>query len=90
MNEAPPERIPLLSLAPAELAARVVSLGGKEFHAKILRGAVLAKGILEFEQMTSLSKRLKMPTRRRDSPPCTREHAGGMRSRSNHKAIGGA
>jgi len=54
-----PERTPLLSIAPAALAARVVELGGKSFHAKILRSAVLAQGLLDFESMTALPKQLR-------------------------------
>jgi len=49
----------LLALTPDEFRARVVELGGKAFHAKIAREAVLAKGVLDYAQMTSLSASLR-------------------------------
>ncbi len=49
----------LLALSPAELQARVVELGGKPFHARILRENVLAKGLLEYERMSSLPAALR-------------------------------
>jgi 23S rRNA (adenine2503-C2)-methyltransferase len=49
----------LLALSKDELAARVVELGGKPFHAKILRENVLAKGELDYARMTSLSAPLR-------------------------------
>jgi 23S rRNA (adenine2503-C2)-methyltransferase len=52
-------RIPFLSLSLAELAAHVERLGGRPFHAKIVREAVLAKGVLDFASMTSLPKLLR-------------------------------
>jgi len=50
---------PLLSLAPEELEARVAELGGKPFHTRILRREVLENGVLDYEQITGLSKRLR-------------------------------
>ncbi|HTF91255.1 MAG TPA: 23S rRNA (adenine(2503)-C(2))-methyltransferase RlmN [Planctomycetota bacterium] len=52
-------RVPLLSLSAPELSALVERLGGRPFHAKILRAAVLQKGVLDFEAMTSLPKALR-------------------------------
>lgn len=49
----------LLSLEPAELEARVAALGGKPFHAKVVRREVLERGVLDYEQMTGLSKRVR-------------------------------
>jgi len=49
----------LLALSGAELEARVVSLGGRPFHARIVRRAVLEQGILDYARMTSLSARLR-------------------------------
>jgi len=50
---------PLLSLAPEELEARVVALGGKPFHAALLRRAVLEQGLFDYADVTALSKRLR-------------------------------
>lgn len=49
----------LLALSASELQARVVEFGGRAFHAKIVRENVLAKGLLEYEAMTSLPKDLR-------------------------------
>ncbi|MFT4710849.1 MAG: 23S rRNA (adenine2503-C2)-methyltransferase [Bacteroidia bacterium] len=46
----------LLELTPDETRARVLELGGKAFHAKVIRTAVFEKGILDYEGITSLSK----------------------------------
>ncbi len=51
--------IPLLSLTKPEFTALVVRLGGREFHAKIVRSAILEKGLLDFGAMTSLPKILR-------------------------------
>ncbi len=59
MNHASGERVPLLSLSLAELSALIEKRGGRPFHAKILREAVLSKGVLEFSAMTSLPKLLR-------------------------------
>jgi 23S rRNA (adenine2503-C2)-methyltransferase len=55
----PPSPSSLLELTPAELAARVVELGGQAFHAKIVRENVLGKGLLEYARMTSLPAALR-------------------------------
>lgn len=52
-------RKPLLALRPEELEREVERLGGRAFHARILRRAVLAKGVLELAAMTSLPARLR-------------------------------
>lgn len=57
--QAPPTGASLLALTPAELATRVVELGGKAFHAKIVRENVLAKGLVDYERMTSLPASLR-------------------------------
>ncbi|HKC23463.1 MAG TPA: 23S rRNA (adenine(2503)-C(2))-methyltransferase RlmN, partial [Thermoanaerobaculia bacterium] len=49
----------LIALAPAELERFVVERGGRPFHARIARDAVLGKGVLEYEQMTSLPTALR-------------------------------
>lgn len=49
----------LFALSKDALAARVVELGGKPFHAKILRENVLAKGELDYARMTSLPAALR-------------------------------
>ena len=49
----------LLALAPDELQRRVVAMGGRAFHARILRENVLAKGVLDYESMTSLPSELR-------------------------------
>jgi len=66
-------RVPLLSLAPAELAELVVRLGGRPFHAKILREAVLAKGVLDFASLTSLPRVLREALEREVAPLSGRE-----------------
>lgn len=43
----------------AELTERVVEFGGKPFHAKVVRQDLLARGVLEYEQMTSLPASLR-------------------------------
>ena len=49
----------LFELSLEELKAQVVALGGKPFHAKILRKDVLAKGLLDAEPLTSLPAELR-------------------------------
>lgn len=49
----------LLALEPDVFRARVIELGGKPFHAKIVREAVLQRGVLEYAQMTSLPLALR-------------------------------
>jgi 23S rRNA (adenine2503-C2)-methyltransferase len=49
----------LLSLERAELEKLVVELGGRPFHAKIAREAVLARGVLDYEAMTALPRELR-------------------------------
>lgn len=49
----------LLALSPGELADLVVERGGQAFHARILRENVLAKGLLDYERMTSLPAALR-------------------------------
>lgn len=50
---------PLFSLAPDELAALCVELGGRPFHAKVVRAEVLERGVLDYEAMTGLGKALR-------------------------------
>lgn len=45
---------PLLTLAEDELRERVLELGGRAFHAKIVRKEVLGAGCLDYGEMTSL------------------------------------
>jgi len=49
----------LLALTPSELEATVVELGGKPFHARIARRGVLEKGLVDYEQITSLPVALR-------------------------------
>lgn len=59
MTEGAAERRPLLALAPEELAAKVVALGGRPFHARIVRREVLERGVLDYGAMTSLPRALR-------------------------------
>jgi 23S rRNA (adenine2503-C2)-methyltransferase len=54
-----PSATTLLALSPAELVERVVGLGGRPFHAKIVRSNVLARGELDYARMTSLPAALR-------------------------------
>jgi len=49
----------VLALDLPALERRVVELGARPFHARIVRANVLAKGLLDYEQMTSLPARLR-------------------------------
>jgi 23S rRNA (adenine2503-C2)-methyltransferase len=49
----------LLALSPEELSAEVVRLGGRPFHARVVRRQVLERGVLDYATMTSLSLRLR-------------------------------
>ena len=49
----------LLHLTPAETRERLVALGAKPFHAKVLREAVFAKGVRSYDQVTSLPAALR-------------------------------
>ncbi|MFN0241501.1 MAG: 23S rRNA (adenine(2503)-C(2))-methyltransferase RlmN [Planctomycetota bacterium] len=53
----------LLALEPRALEAVCIERGGRAFHAKILRENVLAKGILDYDAMTSLPARLRASLR---------------------------
>ena len=55
----PVERAPLLALSLAELETRVVALGGRAFHARIVRREVLERGVLDYGAMTSLPAGLR-------------------------------
>ena len=48
-----------LSLTREESEARLVELGGKPFHARIIRKELFERGILSYEEMTSLRKDLR-------------------------------
>jgi len=47
------------ALTPAEAEEAVVDLGGKAFHARVVRRSALEEGVLDYEAMTSLSKNLR-------------------------------
>jgi len=49
----------LLALTPAETKARLVELGAKPFHAKVLRTAVFEKGCRDYDELTSLPAGLR-------------------------------
>ena len=51
--------ISLLHLTPDETRERLVALGAKPFHAKILREAVFAKGVRDYDDLTSLPAALR-------------------------------
>lgn len=48
-----------LALSPAELADHVTGLGGRTFHARVVRREVLERGILDYRAMTSLPAPLR-------------------------------
>lgn len=56
-SKAAPET--LLSLDKAQLAERVVALGGKPFHGRIAREQVLQHGVIDYAAMTSLPAALR-------------------------------
>jgi 23S rRNA (adenine2503-C2)-methyltransferase len=56
-EQAPPR--PFLSYGPAELASLVERFGGRPFHGRIARQAVLEQGVLDFAAMTSLPRALR-------------------------------
>jgi 23S rRNA (adenine2503-C2)-methyltransferase len=49
----------LLALSPEALVERIVSLGGRPFHARVARKAVFEKGALDYDGMTSLPAALR-------------------------------
>jgi 23S rRNA (adenine2503-C2)-methyltransferase len=49
----------LLAAAPEELEQRVEALGGRPFHARIVRTEVLERGVLDYGAMTSLPARVR-------------------------------
>jgi len=49
----------LFALSAEELAARVVELGGRPFHARSARAHVLSRGVLDYAQMTDLPAPLR-------------------------------
>jgi 23S rRNA (adenine2503-C2)-methyltransferase len=57
--DAGPPRRPLLALTPPELEAELERLGGRPFHARILRREIFERGNLDFAAMTALSSRLR-------------------------------
>lgn len=59
MSNAAPTVTPLLALNAPELERLVVELGGRPFHARVVRTAVLERGILDYAAMTSLSLKLR-------------------------------
>jgi 23S rRNA (adenine2503-C2)-methyltransferase len=54
-----PERKSLLAYGRDEWSAKVAELGGKPFHAKIVREQVLGKGVLDYAGMTALPAGLR-------------------------------
>jgi 23S rRNA (adenine2503-C2)-methyltransferase len=46
--------VALFDLAPDALASLVAELGGRPFHAEVVRQAVLGRGVLDYGEMTSL------------------------------------
>ena len=58
MKEGPPART-FFALLPAEAEARVVALGGRPFHARIVRREAAERGVLEYAAMTALPAELR-------------------------------
>ncbi len=50
---------PFFSLSPEEAEEQVARLGGKPFHARIIRREVLQNGVLDYGEMTALPKPLR-------------------------------
>jgi 23S rRNA (adenine2503-C2)-methyltransferase len=50
---------PFFAHSPAEAEAAVVALGGKPFHARIVRREVAVRGVLDYAAMTGLSAALR-------------------------------
>jgi 23S rRNA (adenine2503-C2)-methyltransferase len=50
---------PFLSFSPGEALARVVELGGKPFHARVIQRELFENGVLSYAAMTGLSKELR-------------------------------
>lgn len=48
-----------LALTREQSEARLVELGGKPFHARIIRKELFERGVLSYEEMTSLGKQLR-------------------------------
>ncbi len=59
MSTSAEPRASLLALTPAQLTERAVEFGGRAFHAKIARAAVLERGIVDYAAMTSLPAALR-------------------------------
>ncbi len=59
MSTSAEPRASLLALTPAQLTERTVEFGGRAFHAKIARAAVLERGIVDYAAMTSLPATLR-------------------------------
>ncbi len=59
MTEPATEGRALLELSPEELTAKVVALGGRTFHARVVRREVLVRGVLDYGAMTSLPRALR-------------------------------
>ncbi len=55
-----PQRESLLALSKEELERLCAEHGGRPFHARIVRENVLSKGLLDYEQMTSLPSGLRV------------------------------
>jgi 23S rRNA (adenine2503-C2)-methyltransferase len=58
VNPPGPERS-FFSLAPAEAEGAVAALGGKPFHARIVRREASARGVLDYARMTALPAALR-------------------------------
>lgn len=54
-----PAPVTFLSLSPEAAEAELVRLGGRPFHARVVRREVLERGVLAYAEMTSLSKPLR-------------------------------
>jgi len=48
-----------LALSPAEAEARITELGGRPFHARVVRRELLERGVLSYEDMSGLSRELR-------------------------------
>jgi len=53
------QRLSLFALAPDELRSRIEGLGGRPFHASVVRREVLERGVLDYAEMTGLPSRVR-------------------------------
>jgi len=72
----------LLAHTPLELEALVVRLGGRSFHARVVRREVLERGVLDYAAMTSLPARVREGLAL-EAPILAAEETAAVRSRDH-------